>query len=80
MPAHAKDIGISNENIGLLISLTMVIDLISKILVGVIADRKLVRTPTILVIVSIVMGTTSHLLRYVNSFSSLVIFVVVVGK
>ena len=79
MPAFAKDIGVSNDKIGLLISLMMVIDLISKVLVGVIADRKVIRTPNILVIVAIVMGTTSHLLRYVNSFSTLVIFVVVAG-
>ena len=80
MPAHAKDIGVSNDKIGLLISLMMIIDLISKVMVGVIADRKLITTPTVFVIVAIVMGTTSHLLRFVNSFSTLVIFVVITGR
>lgn len=79
IPTHAHDIGISNERIGILLSLMAAIDLVAKISMGVVADRKLIKRSTILIVVTIVLGTTSYLARFVNSFSSLLIFAIVAG-
>ncbi|XP_045200512.2 monocarboxylate transporter 12-like [Mercenaria mercenaria] len=79
VPPHAKDIGISNEKIGLMISLMAIIDLVSKVTMGVVADRMWIKRSTILVIVTFMLGTTSHLMRFVNSFPTMIIFVVIAG-
>ncbi|XP_045200121.2 uncharacterized protein LOC123554208 [Mercenaria mercenaria] len=79
IPTHAKDIGISNEKIGLLISLMAVIDLVSKVTMGVVADRQWIKRSTILVIATFVLGTASHLMRFVNSFPTMIIFTVIAG-
>lgn len=79
MPTHAKDIGVSNEKIGFLISIMAAIDLVSKLTMGVIADRKWIKRSTILVIVAFTLGTMSHLMRFVNSFTTMVVFVVIAG-
>ena len=80
MPTHAKDIGVSNEKIGLLISIMAVIDLVSKLILGVVADKKWISRSTILVIVAVILGTMSHLMRFVNSYTTMIIFVVIAGR
>lgn len=79
IPTHAKDIGLSNEKIGLLISIMAAIDLASKITMGVVADRNWIKRSTILVIAAVVLGTMSHLVRFVNSFPAMIVLVVIAG-
>jgi predicted MFS family arabinose efflux permease len=80
IPTHAKEVGISNENIGILIAVLAAVSLFSRIFVGIVVDRMWFSWSTAIALTSFVTGTACHLLRFVNDFPALLIFVVIVGK
>ena len=77
---HAKEVGISNENIGVLIAVLAAVGLFSRIFIGIVIDRKWLRWSTAIALMSFITGTACHLLTYVNDFPALIVYVVVVGK
>ncbi|XP_052785078.1 monocarboxylate transporter 12-like [Mya arenaria] len=79
VPTHAKDVGLTNQQIGVLISITAATDLVAKILFGFIADRKWIQRPVILASTSILLGTACHLARYMTNFITVLIFTLIAG-
>jgi len=80
IPTHAYDIGLSNTQIGTLIAMQAIIDLVAKISMGFVADRKWLKRSTILAISAFMLGTASHLVRFVDSFYTAVVLQVVSGE
>ena len=79
LPAYAKDAGISYNQIGIILSVMACVDLCSKLTTGVIADRKLVRTTTILGVAAMGTGTICHLARFFTNFPLLMTMSVILG-
>ena len=68
IPPYAKDKGIQYSQIAVIISVMACLDLTSKILIGVIADRKWIKRTTILGVAAVVNGTLCHLARLFTNF------------
>ncbi|XP_045175751.2 uncharacterized protein LOC123536544 isoform X2 [Mercenaria mercenaria] len=79
IPTHAKEVGITNENIGIQIAVLAAVSLFARIFVGITVDRKWMNWSTMLALMAFITGTACHLLRFVNNFPAILIFVVVVG-
>ena len=77
---YAKEIGITNSQIGTMFPIIGCLDMISRIAVGFIADKKWMRSTSILCVTAIIVGTMSHLMRFFTSYGTMVIFVVIIGK
>lgn len=77
---HAKDIGLSNTQIGTLIAMQSIIDLIAKVSLAVVADRGWLKRSTILTTSALVLGTAIHLVRFVTNFETIVVLQVISGK
>lgn len=77
---HAKDVGLSTEQRGFLLSIVSACGLTSRLTCGFIADKKFVKLTTILACASILMGTMAHLLRLFSGFGSFVALAICIGK
>ena len=77
---YAKEIGITNSQIGTMFPIIGCLDMISRIAVGFIADKKLMRSTSILCVTAIIVGTVSHLIRFFTNYGAVVMFVVIIGK
>ena len=77
---YAKEIGISSSEIGIMFSIIGCLDMVSRISLGIIADKKWMRPTSILVLTAIIVGTASHLVRFFTTYWTLMIFVIVIGK
>lgn len=80
VPTHANDVGISGTQIGNLISIQAVIDLVTKMPMGVVADRGWLKRSTILATVAFLLGTASHLMRFATNFGTFLIYQIIAGK
>ena len=80
VPPHAKDIGLSSDQRGILLLLFGCFDLFGRIILTVIADRDFIRRTTILGIAASILGLACHLLRFFDSFGAMVAFSIIVGK
>lgn len=77
---YAKEIGISSSEIGIMFSIIGCLDMVSRISLGFIADRKWMRPTSILCLTAITVGTISHLIRFFTTYETLMVFVIIVGK
>ena len=77
---YAKEIGITSSQIGTMFPIIGCLDMISRITVGFIADKKWLRPTSILCVTAIIVGTMSHLIRFFTSYGAMIVFVVIIGK
>ena len=77
---YAKDIGITSSQIGTMFPIIGCLDMLSRIAVGFIADKKWMRPTSILCLTAIVVGTMCHLIRFFTNYGTIIIFVVIIGK
>ena len=76
---HAKEQGINPDRVALIVTIYSAVDLFSRIVIAVISDNRFVRRSTLVAIASLVLGLSAHLLRFYNTFTSLVVYAVVLG-
>lgn len=79
VPTHAYDVGLSNSQIGTLIAMQAVIDLIAKISMGIVADRGWLKRSTILATAAFVLGCANQLIRFVDSFYTVLALQIISG-
>ncbi|XP_045202601.2 monocarboxylate transporter 4-like [Mercenaria mercenaria] len=75
----SRDLGISAERIGLLMSIAGGVGMFSRILCALFADRKYVKLTTLLAVVSALAGVTAHCVRFIKTFPLLVFVAVIFG-
>ncbi|XP_060579843.1 monocarboxylate transporter 12-like isoform X2 [Ruditapes philippinarum] len=75
----AKDIGLSSDQTGILMSVVGGVGMFSRIMCALFADRKFVRLNTLLAVVSILSGIIAHCARLFTSFPLLVLMAVIIG-
>lgn len=75
----AKDAGLTPEQRGLLLSITGGAGMVSRITLSLLADKQFIKLTTILAAVSVVVGVTVHLLRFVHGFGAFVAVAIVMG-
>ena len=80
IPTYANEIGIPDERIGLLVSIVAAVDFVSRISMGVVADRKWIKRNKIVGVAFFTVGTACHFVRFIKSFQTMTIFVVIAGK
>ena len=80
LPPYAKDIGLTNDQRGILMLMFGCFDLFSRIVLTVIADRTFIKKTNILVFTSFLLGVACHSLRFFNSFGAMVVFSIITGK
>ncbi|VDI47753.1 Hypothetical predicted protein [Mytilus galloprovincialis] len=79
LPLHAKQNNINEAKMVILVSLTGAVDLIGRILCGILADRSHVQSYQILVVSQLICGVTYNCNQFMTSFSGLVVFCVLIG-
>ncbi|CAC5378896.1 unnamed protein product [Mytilus coruscus] len=79
LPLHAKQNNIDDAKMVILVSLTGAVDLIGRILCGILADRSHVQSYQILVVSQLICGLTYNCNQFMTSFSGLVVFCVLIG-
>ena len=77
---YAKEIGLSPAEIGTMFSIIGCLDTVARIGVGVIADKQWMQGTSIMVVTATIIGTASHLVRFVTTYWTLMILVVLIGK
>ncbi|XP_053403480.1 monocarboxylate transporter 12-like [Mercenaria mercenaria] len=75
----SRDLGLSAERTGILMSILGGVGLFSRILCALFADRKYVKLTTLLAVVSILAGVTAHCVRFIKTFHLLVFVAVIFG-
>lgn len=79
IPPLAKDLQISESDTAFLISVNNIIDILSRIVFGVISDRGWVRRSTILGLTAVAIGVPSHFVGLLQSYNSLMVYGVILG-
>ena len=79
LPPLAKDAGISYDNIAIMLSAMACLDFISKIVSGVISDRKWIKPTTILGVAALATGTMSHVARFFTTLPLIITMAVILG-
>ena len=76
---HAKEIGISASGVATFLTIYSAMDLCSRIIVGIIADKGWLRRSTIIGISACILGVTAQFLRFYNSYEWIIFYAVIVG-
>ena len=79
LPPHAKDIGLSNSQRGILMLLFACCDLLSRIILTIIGDRPFIKRTTLLVFAASILGLSCHLLVFFKTFGAMVVFSIITG-
>ena len=79
LPPHAKDIGLSNNQRGILMLLFACCDLLSRIILTIIGDRPFIKRTTLLVFAASILGLSCHLLVFFKTFGAMVVFSIITG-
>ncbi|XP_060071233.1 monocarboxylate transporter 12-B-like [Ylistrum balloti] len=80
IPTYARDIGIEDQSIAILVSITSVTDFVGRILAGFLADKPSISPHMVVIISQVVVGTVLQFTVYYTSFWRLVIFVAIFGS
>ena len=80
LPPHAKDIGLTNDQRGILMLLFACCDLFSRIILTIIADKPFISRTTILGFAGTVLGITCHMLRFFKTFGAMIAFCIITGN
>lgn len=76
---HAKEMGISEDDIAVLIAIFSAVDVVGRIFTGLISDKKWLRRSTMVAMASVVVSLTAHLLRFYTTYMALVVYSAVLG-
>ena len=76
---HAKEIGVSASGIATFLTVFSAIDLCSRIIVGIIADKGWLRRSTIMGISGCIVGTAGQLLRFYQSYELIMLYAIIIG-
>lgn len=79
LPLHAKQHNMSGNKIVILVSLTGAMDLIGRIMCGILADRPELKTYQILVVSQTICGVAYVCNQLLTSFTGLIFFCVLIG-
>ena len=77
---YAKEIGLSTTEIGTMFSVIGCLDTVSRIGVGIIADKSWMEGTSIIVLTATIIGTACNLVRFFTTYWTLLIFVIIIGK
>lgn len=77
---HTKDLGLTIEQRGILMSIVAGCGLTSRLLCAAFADRKFVKLTTLLAMATLTMSVMAHMLRFFQGFWSFVVMAAFVGK
>ena len=76
---HAKEVGVSASGIATFLTVFSAIDLCSRIIVGIIADKGWLRRSTIMGISGCIVGTAGQLLRFYQSYELIIFYAIIIG-
>ncbi|KAL4239124.1 Major Facilitator superfamily [Mactra antiquata] len=76
---YAKDVGVSNEGVALLVLVNSFVDLVARVLLGYISDRGWLRRSTLVGITTMTVSICCFTLRFFTSFGVLMGYAVVLG-
>nr|KAG5709229.1 hypothetical protein BaRGS_017981 [Batillaria attramentaria] len=79
LPALASENGLSETQTALLLSIIGGLDVVSRLGSGLLADKKVVRVPTMIIASFLVLGTCNQLVRFMTSFPHFVALAVLQG-
>lgn len=79
IPTYARDTGVSYDKIAIILSASACTDIVSKIISGIIADRKWIRRTTMLGVAAFAVGTLCHLARFFTNFPLIAGLSIVMG-
>ena len=79
VPPLAKDLQISGSDTAFLISVNNIVDILSRVVFGIISDRGWVRRSTILGLTAVAIGIPSHFVGLLHSYNSLMVYGVILG-
>ncbi|XP_045200322.2 monocarboxylate transporter 12-like isoform X1 [Mercenaria mercenaria] len=75
----SDDIGLTADQIGILMSVLAGVGMLSRIICALVADRECVKRTTLLAVLSMMAGITAHCARFFKSFSLLLVMAVFLG-
>ena len=76
---HAKDMGVDSAGVATLLTVYSAIDMCSRIIIGLISDKKWIRRSTMIGITSCTVGILSHLMIFYTNFKWFMFYCVVFG-
>ena len=76
---HAKEVGVSASGIATFLTVFSAIDLCSRIIVGIIADKGWLRRSTIIGISGCIVGTAGQFLRFYQSYEWIIFYAIIIG-
>nr|KAG5692012.1 hypothetical protein BaRGS_027657 [Batillaria attramentaria] len=79
LPAVATENGVSEQQAALLLSIIGGLDVVSRLGSGLLADKKVIRVPTMIIASFLVLGTCNQLVRFMTSFPHFVALAVLQG-
>ena len=79
LPLHAKQHGISNDNIVILVSLTGVVDLFGRLLCGCLVDKAHIRPSHVIAFSQVICGVAYISNQLLTSFPGLIVLCVLIG-
>ncbi|XP_060075684.1 monocarboxylate transporter 12-B-like [Ylistrum balloti] len=79
IPTYARDIGIEDQRIAIIVSLYCVSDFVGRIVAGFLSDQKWITAEQIVVLSQIVVGVVLQFTVYYTSFLRLLVFVAILG-
>ncbi|XP_060075676.1 monocarboxylate transporter 12-B-like [Ylistrum balloti] len=80
IPTYARDIGIEDQRIAIIVSLYCVSDFVGRIVAGFLSDQKWITAEQIVVLSQIVVGVVLQFTVYYTSFLRLLVFVTILGS
>jgi len=76
---HAREIGIPEGDVAMLVTIFSAVDICGRILCALISDKDWIRRSTMAASASLAVSISAHLLRFYTSYSSLIIYSVIIG-
>lgn len=80
VPKYAEDIGIDDQRISVIVSITCLSDFLGRILAGFLADQSWITPQQIVILSQVVVGIVLQFTVYFTSFWTLVVFVMIFGS
>lgn len=79
LPAHAKDMGITDTNAALLVSIVQATDIVSRVCMAFVLDRRILERHQMLSIALMITGISCQLIPFFTQFWSLALYSVIYG-
>ncbi|OWF49677.1 monocarboxylate transporter 5-like [Mizuhopecten yessoensis] len=80
VPTYAKDIGVDDQRIAIIVSITCMADFVGRIVAGFLADQSWISPQQICILAQVVVGVVLQFTEYYTSFWRLLVFVVIFGS